>query len=176
MLSLSQTAGYAILALSCLAGPRGPLLLARQLVERAGVPLPYLSKILNRLAQRRLVRAKRGYRGGFCLARPAERISLLEVVEAVEGERWKPRCLLGLASCTDERACPTHKFWTVERSRIEAELRRLTLAEVAAFEARARRSTVAQERSDARSGGVGRNGRRPRQLHERRAAARRKTD
>ncbi len=132
MLSLSQTTGYAILALSCLSEVKDRLVLAREIAACTGVPLPYLSKILHVLSRTSLIHGKRGYRGGFALARPANRISLLQVAEAVDGE-WLPKCLLGLADCSPERSCPTHKFWMAERVRIKKELRRITLADVAAF-------------------------------------------
>ena len=49
------------------------------------IPLEYLLKILQQLVRANVLRSKRGPRGGFFLARPAETISLLEVVEAVDG-------------------------------------------------------------------------------------------
>ncbi len=134
MLSLSQTTGYAILALSCLDGCHDQWVLARTIAKCTGVPLPYLSKLLHALAGSGLIHAKRGYRGGFQLARAADQISLLQIAEAVEGQSWLPRCLLGLEECSDQRACPTHAFWKKERARIEAELAGMTLNDVARFE------------------------------------------
>lgn len=134
MLALSRTSGYAISALSRLAGPGGPWTLAKDIAKSADIPKPYLSTVLNALVQDGLIKAKRGYRGGFVLARPAERISVLQVVEAVEGEAWRDACLLGLSQCTDERACPSHEFWKEKRDQIEDFLRGLTLAQVAEFE------------------------------------------
>jgi Rrf2 family protein len=137
MLSLSQTAGYAILALGCLHETSGRLAQSQELADCTGVPKPYLSKILNSLAQRGLIIAKRGYRGGFALARPAYTITVLDVVEAVEGKPWVPQCLLGLMPCTDTRSCPMHNFWVKQQNAIEKEMRHVTLADVADFERRA---------------------------------------
>lgn len=134
MLALSQTAGYAILALACLDEPGGTWKLAKEIAVEIDMPAPYLSKILHSLALAQVIRAKRGYRGGFTLARPAATISVLEVVEAVDDRRWIGKCLLGLSECTDERGCPTHAFWKAARAEIERRLRRLTLVEVAKFE------------------------------------------
>jgi Rrf2 family protein len=133
MLSLSQTTGYAILALSCLVGDEDRWVLSKDIAATTGIPGPYLSRVLHALGQSGLIRAKRGYRGGFALARPASRISLLDVAEAVEGRDWKAPCLLGLTSCAQIRACPTHTFWTRELARIERELRKTTLAQVGGF-------------------------------------------
>ena len=84
MLCLSQTAGYAILAMSCLDPSGKRRVLAREIAARSGVPSPYLSKLLHALGRAKLIQAKRGYRGGFLFARPPDRIRLLDVVEAVE--------------------------------------------------------------------------------------------
>ena len=136
MLALSQTTGHAVRALSCIAFNDGARLFARDIAKCTGVPPAYLSKILNSLSDYRLLDAKRGYRGGFRLARPPANVRLLEIVEAVEGEEWNSHCLLGMVECGDGRSCPTHAFWKVERRRIEDELSRISLAEVAEFEHR----------------------------------------
>lgn len=156
MLSLSQTAGYAIRALGCLADTDGAgrWVLARDIAGCTGIPKPYLSKILHSLVRAGLVQAKRGYRGGFALARPGAAISLLDVVKAVEGEAWAPRCLLGLAECSDDRSCPTHAFWSVERERIADELQRISLDDVAAFERHHGRGLGSCDCADGRSGGA----------------------
>lgn len=134
MLGLSNTAGYAILALGCMKECNGAWILTRDIAKRTGISSTYLSKILHGLAKSGLIDAKRGYRGGFKLSRSASKISLMDVVEAVEGRAWTGRCLLGLAECSDERSCPAHDFWKSTRIRIESKLRRLTLAQVAEFE------------------------------------------
>lgn len=134
MLSLSHTAGYGILALSSL--DSGRWVLAQELADRTGAPKPYLSKILHALVGAGLILAKRGYRGGFRLARPSAEISLLHIVEAVDGSAWIGRCLLGLETCSDERACPVHEFWKAERARIRSQLEQITLHDVAVFESR----------------------------------------
>jgi Rrf2 family protein len=135
MLCLSQTTGYAILALSCLEQGDGEnWILAKDIAECTGIPKPYLSKILHSLQGSGLIAAKRGYRGGFALARPSGEISLLEIAEAVEGGDLLSCCLLGLTSCSEDRPCPAHSFWAVERERIREELSSRTLRDVARFE------------------------------------------
>ncbi|MHC4128187.1 MAG: RrF2 family transcriptional regulator [Planctomycetota bacterium] len=134
MLSLSQTTGYAILALSCLVEDEDRWVLSKDIAAATHIPGPYLSRVLHALGRSGLIRAKRGYRGGFALTRPASRISLLDVVEAVEGRQWRAPCLLGLTDCAQIRGCPTHAFWKRELARIERELRRTTLARVGAFQ------------------------------------------
>ena len=138
MLSLSQTTGYAIRALGCLADHPGEPFMARQISECTGVPLPYLSKILNALMHAGLVTAKRGYKGGFALACSTKALSLRQVADAVEGPDWDSACLLGLEDCRDGDPCPAHPFWSGIRIQVRAELERLTVADMAAWDRRPR--------------------------------------
>ncbi len=144
MLSLSQTTGYAILALSCLRQSSGSLVLAKDVAQCTGITLPYLLKLLHAMGKAGLVVAKRGYRGGFALARPAEEISLLDVAEAVEGKAWLPNCLLGLDNCSGERQCPAHEFWEAERQRIRTKLRQISVRDVADHESKQAKRRLGQ--------------------------------
>lgn len=131
MLSLSQTTGYAILALGCIASWKGQRVLARQVQKCTGISMPYLRKLLYALGKAGLIETKRGYRGGLVLARPAEKITLLDVVQAVEHENPLPDCLLGLPGCCEAVPCPMRNFWEKERARIKAKLGRITIAQAA---------------------------------------------
>ncbi len=132
MLSLSVTTGYAIKALMCLASGDCPTRHVSDIARCTGVPRAYLAKILNALSQQGLLQTKRGYQGGISLARPAEEISLLQIVEAVEGEGWLGDCLLGMPNCGALTICPTHDFWQRTRREITEELRKTTLAAIIA--------------------------------------------
>lgn len=132
MMNLSQTTGYAIQALGCLNEPGSGYCMITDLARCAHLPKPYLAKIVNALVRQGLVAAKRGYRGGVALARRPEEISLLQVVEAVEGKAWLGECLLGMADCDSWAMCPTHDFWQRMRREITEELRRTSLADVIA--------------------------------------------
>lgn len=134
MLSLSQTTGYAIHALSYLSHENTCLI--REIAETTGIAKPYLAKIINLLTNKGLVATKRGYRGGILLARPAGEIVLLEIVEAVEGDSWSRRCLLGMHDCDEGNLCPTHDMWAEMKSRIHDSLEKITLAEVGSLSAK----------------------------------------
>jgi Rrf2 family protein len=132
MLGLSQTTGYAVRALICLGEHRDRACLIRGVAKCAGIPRAYLARIINDLTYTGLVIAKRGYRGGIALARPAGEITLLQVVEAVEGPDWIASCLLGLNDCAAHRNCPTHVFWQRTAKQLKAVMARTTLADVMA--------------------------------------------
>jgi len=131
MLSLSQTVGYATLALGCIGSWKGQRVQSTQIQECTGVSMPYLRKILFLLGKSGLIEAKRGYRGGFLLARPASEITMLDVMEALGKDHAVPDCLLELDGCSDETPCPLHSFWQEERARIHDKLGEITVAEAA---------------------------------------------
>ena len=138
MLCLSQTTGYAVHALVCLDEQSGHGNLIRDIAKCTGISKPYLARIINDLTHQGLVTAKRGYRGGIALARPAGEISLLQVVEAMEGPNWIGPCLLGLDDCAARSVCPTHTVWQRVSKQLKAVLGRTTLADVVASPMRKR--------------------------------------
>ena len=133
MMSLSNTTGHAIRALACLAGCTNPPAKIKDIANCADVPQAYLAKIVKKLNDTGIVESKRGNTGGIWLARPPKLISLLDICVAVDGEALLGRCLLGTDYCSDERACPTHKFWTKNKEVIRRELERTKLSDVLEF-------------------------------------------
>ena len=133
MLSLSQTTGYAILALGFMNECGGRLVLAKDITRCTHIPLPYLSKILNALTRTGLIVGKRGYQGGFALSRSADKITLLDVAEAVEGPDWLPTCMLGIVGCSKQPLCPIHDYCMAQRAKIITELRHITLTDISTY-------------------------------------------
>lgn len=136
MLCLSQSVGYAVQALACLADSDSPTRLIRDIAAEAQIPPAYLAKLIKRLADADLVVSKRGIKGGTWLKKNPEDITLLEISEAIDGRKWLGRCLLGLEECSDSRACPTHEFWKAARAGIEKKLEQTSLRDVVDFEKR----------------------------------------
>jgi len=107
----SMATRYALRALATL--PEGPgYHLARELTDYLGLPGPYLSKILQQLAQDGMLESVRGPRGGYRLARPARRITIRQVVHALDGGAAPMGCPLGFTDCEGAAApCPFHGLW-----------------------------------------------------------------
>lgn len=105
---LTQTIEYALRAMVCLADrPESPQT-RTELVEKTRVPSAYLAKVMRGLHRAGLVRAQRGPRGGFSLARPAHEIPLIHVVNAVEPIPRIRTCPLGIRS-HGARLCALHR-------------------------------------------------------------------
>jgi len=83
---VSRSTGYALLAVGYIAKNQGDgVVLSQDISKRYDIPLEYLLKILQQLVRANVLRSKRGPRGGFSLAKPANKITMLEVIEAVDG-------------------------------------------------------------------------------------------
>jgi Rrf2 family protein len=128
---LSQTAEYALRTAAFLARRADAPVRIDEIAAALGIPRNYLSKILHRLAREGVLASTRGRNGGFRLARPAGRISLLEVVEPFDRIDARRQCLLGREVCSDERACEAHVAWKQVGARIAAFFTGTTLADLA---------------------------------------------
>lgn len=135
---LSQAAGYAVLALGYVAGNPGKSSLVKEISRSCEIPGPYLAKIVNALSRAKIVNTQRGVGGGVALARPPAEISLYEICTALDDPVILPRCMLGTAECSDQRACPAHQFWSAQRAKQTSFLRETTLFDIANFEAKRR--------------------------------------
>ena len=83
---VSRSTGYAVLAVCNIAKTQGKGVVLSQSVSKAyDIPLEYLLKILQQLVRAKVLRSKRGPQGGFWLAKPATKITMLESIEAVAG-------------------------------------------------------------------------------------------
>lgn len=135
---LSQAVGYAATALGYIAAAGGRPVLVKDVAQACDIPGPYLAKIVNNLARAGVVNTQRGIGGGITLAQAAAEVSLHDVCVALNDPVVEPRCMLGTTKCSDERACPAHRFWTANRAEQTAFLKRTTIADIAAFETKRR--------------------------------------
>ena len=115
----------------------GPVSLSA-IAENDGLPLAYLEHLAARLRKAGLVESRRGARGGYLLARPAEEISMAEVVEALEGSIAPIECISegadGHLVCTREtetdHVCPTKLLWTRVRGSVVRTLEETRLSDL----------------------------------------------
>ena len=85
-MKISRSTGYALIAVGYIAQHyQAGAVLAQRISKEYGIPLEYLLKILQQLVRANVLRSKRGPRGGFFLAKSTEEITLLEIIEAVDG-------------------------------------------------------------------------------------------
>jgi len=131
---ISQTIEYALRAMVHLAGlPPESTANSETIALHTKVPQGYLSKVLRDLVVAELIVSQRGPNGGFTLARPAEKISMLDVVNAVDPLKRIRRCPLG--NPAHVRLCPMHHRLDNAMDLVEKEFGSTTLSEVTASNA-----------------------------------------
>ncbi len=102
-----------------------------EMVEAVGVPEHFLSKVLQMLARRGLIQSHRGASGGFELTADARTVSILDVVEALEGPIQLNVCLGEHGTCGRKGWCPAHRVWVEAQEALVAVLRRASIADLA---------------------------------------------
>lgn len=133
VLQVSRKIDYGLRAMIHLAGlPPERISSLQDLATTLHLPREFLAKILKLLTARELVRSSRGVHGGYQLARPATRISFLEVIEAVEGPVQLNVCLDHKDRCDVSAACTMYHVWKAGQDRMLEVYRRTSLAELAA--------------------------------------------
>jgi len=129
MLKLSKKVDYGLILLSRLTtATEGAS--AREMATRYDLPPSMIANILKRLTAAGVLVSTRGAQGGYELARPAHRISLAEVVEALEGPFNLVDCIGPEMICRYASVCPTHDPIRVVHERFRAFMSGLTLAEI----------------------------------------------
>jgi Rrf2 family protein len=129
---ITRQADYAVRAMVYLAELPLDGRVATASISRAeDVPLPFLTKVISRLATAGLVVTSRGMGGGVSLARSPDKITLLQVVEAVDGPIVLNYCLLRPGTCEQEPYCAAHDVWADIQTRFVQELDAVTIAELA---------------------------------------------
>ena len=127
---LSLSTKYAVIALGELARRQGFVSIT-SLSETTGIPPAYLGKLVSLLVRHGLLVSARGRGGGVSLAKPAEEISLRDIILAVEGPRALQDCPFEPEPCPGDPECPLFPVWDPLRDRIIAFLEETSLAEVA---------------------------------------------
>ncbi len=84
----------------------------REISDKLNISFHFLTKILQVLTQNQLMVSYRGPKGGINLAKSAGKITILDIIHALDGEEIFQECLLGLPNCDDSAPCPLHHNWT----------------------------------------------------------------
>ncbi len=130
MLRVTKLTDYATVVLTVLAARLGQVLSAAELAEASGLEQPTVSKLLKPLAQAGLVEGLRGVRGGYRLSREASRITLIEIVEAMEGPLAMTECSQPVSQCGIAHQCGVRANWRLINDVVADALRGVTLAQM----------------------------------------------
>ena len=127
---LTTKGRFAVTAMIDLAlrGEDGPVALA-SISERQKISLSYLEQLFGKLRRYSLVDSVRGPGGGYCLARPGSKITVADIVRAVDEQLDATQCG-GKENCRDEERCMTHELWTTLNAKMYEYLTSVTLADL----------------------------------------------
>lgn len=131
MIRLGRLTDYGIVLMAHLAasgeGPHN----ARDLAAETHLPLPAVSKLLKCLAREGLLSSVRGAKGGYALARPAQEITVPEMIEALEGPIALTDCALHAGACAQESSCHVRSPWQRINQAVHDALANISLADLA---------------------------------------------
>ncbi|TMA32048.1 MAG: SUF system Fe-S cluster assembly regulator [Deltaproteobacteria bacterium] len=127
MIRLGRLTDYGIVLMAHLAGAGAGPHAARDIAAETQLPLPAVSKLLKALA-----REGRGAKGGYQLARPAEQITVPEMIAALEGPIALTDCNLHEGACSQEPRCHVRTPWQRINRAVHDALSRIRLADLAA--------------------------------------------
>jgi Rrf2 family protein len=127
----SKSCEYAIRALFyiSLKGQDGKNVGIKEIAEELHIPAPFLAKILQSVVKHKLLQSVKGPNGGFHVEK-LSKISLIDIIEAVDGTDVFRKCTIGLKRCSDTKPCPVHNIVKGYRDQLKAALAGKTLDQV----------------------------------------------
>ncbi len=131
-MQITRAAEYAIRGLLDLCSqPEGTVCLLSDVSARQDIPASFLSKIFQNLAKAGMVSSFRGSGGGFVLAKDPHQITLLDVLEAIEGRLALNVCINDGMPCENKPTCPVHSVWREAQDQVIHILAKHSFAELA---------------------------------------------
>ncbi len=125
---ITREADYAVRCVLFLSEEAGRVVNTSEIADSMTIPKSFLAKILQRLIRGRIVRSSQGITGGFELAKEPAKVSILEVIEAIQGPAAVNICAVDERNCDLSNACPVHPVWVELREDIENRLKKESFA------------------------------------------------
>ncbi|GGK13223.1 putative HTH-type transcriptional regulator [Yeosuana aromativorans] len=115
---ISNSSKYAIKAVLFLAvhSSEENKIMVKDIAEPINVPQPYIAKLLQELAKRKLISSTRGPKGGFYLSEADVNRNIMEIVHVIDGEKKLNACFLSLEHCNEKNPCPVHHLINASRA------------------------------------------------------------
>ncbi len=128
---ISKACVYAIQAVSYLAKQNKQQFFSIQQISKdLNISYHFLTKILQVLTLNNITTSCRGANGGISLSRAPEKINLVEIVTAIDGEAMFHECILGLPGCGSEKPCILHDDWSAIRTQLVSTFQNTTLSNI----------------------------------------------
>lgn len=130
MLRISKLTDYGTVVMAYLANHPNKDHAAKKIAEDTHIALPTVSKLLKLFTRNGLLVAQRGVKGGYSLALPAQKISLAEIISALEGDIALTECGRTKSLCAMEAQCSIRSNWRMISEAIRDTLNKISLAQM----------------------------------------------
>ena len=128
---LSKTTEYALRSVIYVAlHEAGTRIGIKQIARELELPEPFIGKILQNLVKQGVLSSVKGPNGGFYLGRPAEKITIMDLIRIIDGMEAFKRCGLGLKDCSDGHPCPLHHEFKQYRENLVALFTKTTIQDL----------------------------------------------
>lgn len=125
---VTRETDYAVRTVLYLARERDRNANATEIAQVMHIPKSFLAKILQRLVRHHILQSMRGVKGGFMLAKKPSEITLLAVMEAIQGPAGINVCAIDSRRCRMSSTCAVHPVWVDIRKEVERRLKKQTIA------------------------------------------------
>lgn len=129
-MQITRETDYAVRCVLFLSRNSEKVVMTDAIAAEMDVPKSFLAKILQKLVKADIVKSYRGAKGGFSLTRGPEKISLLDIVTAIEGDVAMNRCVFDPASCDFSTDCSVHPVWSELSRRVENYLKNTSFSDL----------------------------------------------
>lgn len=129
-MEITRETDYAIRCVLYLSRKRGTVTMVDEISREMCIPKSFLAKILQKLTKSSLVKSYRGVKGGFEVARRPREISLLDVIECIQGPVGMNKCAVDKKACGLSGSCSVHPIWVEARKQVERFLRSKNFAQL----------------------------------------------
>ena len=127
---VTRETDYAVRTVLYLAKNRDRTASVTEVAHAMQIPKSFLAKLLQRLVRRHILTSSRGVNGGFQLAQKPSEITLLSIMEAVQGPAGINVCAIDSKRCKLSSTCAVHPVWVEMRKEVEKRLKRETIAKL----------------------------------------------
>lgn len=122
------------------------VIIAEKVCKKAKVPEFYTRKGLQVLSRLGVLKSIKGPGGGYQMAEDAGHLSILEIIQAVDGKNTYNHCVMGLAKCSEKKPCTIHHLWAQSKKKILNDLASVSLQDLASGTVRQRIDDLVKKR------------------------------
>jgi Rrf2 family protein len=127
---VTRETDYAVRTVLYLARDSSRMASVTEVARAMHIPKSFLAKILQRLVRSHILASMRGVKGGFTLARKPAEISLLDILESIQGPAGINVCAIDSRRCRFSSTCSVHPVWVEIRKEVERRLKKQTIAKL----------------------------------------------